>query len=57
LESKGTREGWLGKIFRGGQGPQGVAVPIIIIIVIIIIIIIVIIIIIISVRKPSFMCT
>jgi hypothetical protein len=35
LESKGTREGWLGKDIRAGQDPHRVVVPIIIIIIII----------------------
>jgi hypothetical protein len=35
LESKGTRERWLEKGFRAGQGPHRVVVPIIIIIIII----------------------
>jgi hypothetical protein len=30
LESKGTREGWVEKVFRAGQNPQSVVVPIII---------------------------
>jgi hypothetical protein len=33
LESKGTRVGWLEKVFRVGQDPQRVVVPIIIIII------------------------
>jgi hypothetical protein len=37
LESKGTREGWLEKVFRAGEDPRRVVVLIIIIIIIIII--------------------
>jgi hypothetical protein len=35
LESKGTREGWLEKVFRAGLDPQRIVVPIIIIIIMI----------------------
>jgi hypothetical protein len=35
LESKGTREGWLQKVFKAGQDPRRVVVPIIIIIIIV----------------------
>jgi hypothetical protein len=38
MKSKCTREGWLEEVFRTGQDPQRVVVPIIIIIIIIIII-------------------
>jgi hypothetical protein len=36
MKSKCTREGWLEEVFRTGQDPQRVVVPIIIIIIIII---------------------
>jgi hypothetical protein len=37
-KKKNIRTGWLEKVFRAGEGPQNVVVPIIIIIIIIIII-------------------
>jgi hypothetical protein len=32
LENKGTRTGWLEKVFRAGQDPQRIVVPLIIVI-------------------------